>query len=212
MQERHATWCADLVSRFDVDACGPHQGDWLRVLRLEQANLRAALEYFAASPEAAVAGLTMARGLDLYWSASGLLDEARHWLEVALSSGAGTPAQRATALAVAARFAVLQNDRVRARQLLEEGTELAGAVEDARALGLLLVPTAMLAVWDGTPAAAAAQADTAVTCCEPPPTSPASCWRSSSPGSVMASRVTATRPPTGTGSASPAPTRSANVT
>ena len=76
--------------------------------------------------------------------------------------GAGTPSQRATALAVAARFAVLQSDRVRARQLLEEGTEIAAAVEDTRALGLLLVPTAMLAVWDGTPAAAADQADSAV--------------------------------------------------
>ena len=65
-------------------------------------------------------------------------------------------------MAVAARFAVLQNDRVRAKQLLEEGTELAAAVEDTRALGLLLVPAAMLAVWDGTPAAAADQADSAV--------------------------------------------------
>ena len=104
----------------------------------------------------------MARELDLYWSASGLLDEARHWLEVGLASGAGTPQQRALALAVAARFAVLQNDRVRATQLLEEGTELATAVEDTRALGLLLVPAAMLAVWDGTPTAAADQADSAV--------------------------------------------------
>ena len=162
MQERHATWCAELVSRFDDDACGPHQPDWLRRLRLEHANLRAALEYFAATAEAAAAGLAMATKLDLYWSASGLLDEARHWLEVGLASGAGTPQERALALAVAARFAVLQNDRVRARELIEEGNEVATSVEDTRALGLLLVPAAMLAVWDGTPAAAADQADTAV--------------------------------------------------
>ena len=162
MQERHATWCADLASRFDDDACGPRQRDWLRVLRPEHANLRAALEYYAGTAEAAESGLGIARGLDLYWSASGLLDEARLWLEVGLARGAGTPQQRAAALAVAARFAVLQSDRVRAKQLLEEGTELAAAVEDTRALGLLLVPTAMLAVWDGTPASAADQADSAV--------------------------------------------------
>ena len=77
-------------------------------------------------------------------------------------------------MAVAARFAVLQNDRVRARALLDEGTELAAAVEDTRALGLLLVPAAMLSVWDGTPAAAADQADRRWRCCEPHPTSPAS--------------------------------------
>ncbi len=140
MRERHATWCAELASGFDDDACGPRQRAWLDLLRLEHANLQGALEYFAATPEAATACLSMARELDLYWSASGLLDEARHWLAVGLASGAGTPSQRATALAVAARFAVLQSDRLRATQLLEEGTGLATAVEDTRALGLLLVP------------------------------------------------------------------------
>ena len=95
------------------------------MLRLEHANLRAALEYFAGTAEGAAAGLVMARKLDLYWSACGLLDEARHWLRVALASGAGTPQERAIALAVAARFAVLQNDRLRARELIDEGTEVA---------------------------------------------------------------------------------------
>ena len=47
MQERHATWGAELVSRFDDEVCGPDQPDWLRRLRLEHANLRAALDYFA---------------------------------------------------------------------------------------------------------------------------------------------------------------------
>ena len=162
MQERHATWCAELVSQFGTEAGGPHQPDWLRLLRLEDANLRAALGYVAGSAEGAAAGLVMARKLDLYWSACGLLDEARHWLELALATGAGTPQERALAMAVAARFAVLQHDRIRARELVDEGTEVATAVEDTQALGLLLVPAAMLAVWDGTPTAAADQADSAV--------------------------------------------------
>ena len=65
-------------------------------------------------------------------------------------------------MAVAARFAVLQNDRLRAKELVDEGNDVAASVDDARALGLLLVPAAMLSVWDGTPAAAAEQADRAV--------------------------------------------------
>ena len=162
MQERHATWCAELVSRFDAEACGPHQPEWLRLLRLEDGNLRAALGYVAGSAEGAAAGLVMARKLDLYWSACGLLDEARHWLELALATGAGTPQERALAMAVAARFAVLQHDRIRARELVDEGTEVATAVDDTQALGRLLVPAAMLAFWDGTPTAAADQADSAV--------------------------------------------------
>jgi DNA-binding CsgD family transcriptional regulator len=57
---------------------------------------------------------------------------------------------------------VLQHDRIRARELVGEGTAVATAVEDAQARGLLLVPAAMLAVWDGTPSGAADQADSAV--------------------------------------------------
>jgi DNA-binding CsgD family transcriptional regulator len=163
MQERHATWCGDLVSRFDDDVCGPRQRDWLRALRLEHANLRAGLEYFAGTPDGAAAGLAMARKLDLYWSACGLLDEARHWLELGLDSGAGPPRERAMALGVAARFAVLQSDRGRARELVDEGTAVATTVDDARALGMLLVPAAMLALWDGSETAAIDQADSAVT-------------------------------------------------
>ena len=141
--------------------------------------------------EGAAAGLVMARKLDLYWSACGLLDEARHWLELALATGAGTPQERALAMAVAARFAVLQHDRRRARELVDEGTEVATAVDDARALGLLLVPAAMLAVWDGTPTAAAEQADAAVAAAsETQPTCQASCWRSSWRGSATASPET----------------------
>ena len=162
MQERHATWCAGLVSRFDIEACGPHQPEWLRLLRLEQANLRTAIDYCTGAADGAAAGLVMATRLDLYWSACGLLDEARHWLERALATGAGTPQERAVAMAVAARFAVLQHDRIRARELVDEGTEVATAVEDTRAVGLLLVPAAMLSAWEGIPAVAAEQADSAV--------------------------------------------------
>ena len=104
--ERLASWYADLVSRFDDEACGPHQARWLRRLRREHANLRAALDYSVGASEGAAAGLVMARKLDVYWSASGSLDEARHWLELGLavgrrgaaracpSAGAGGPLRR----------------------------------------------------------------------------------------------------------------------
>ena len=162
LRERLATWCSDLASRFDDDACGPQQPQWLRRLRPEHANMRAAIEYYATGGEDAAAGLATARRLDLYWSASGSLDEARHWLDVGLGSGAGGPQERGPALALAARFALLQNDRVRARELVDEGNEEAAAAEDSRALGLLLVPAAMLSLWEGTPAVAVDHADRAV--------------------------------------------------
>jgi non-specific serine/threonine protein kinase len=162
MQERHATWCEELVSEFDTVAGGPHQPDWLRRLRLEHDNLRSALEHFTQAPDGADAGLVMTRKLDLYWSASGLLDEARHWLELELAAGAGTTPERGLALALAARFAVLQNDRPSARELLDRGIEAVAAIDDTRGLGVLLVPAAMVSVWDGNPGEAADQADRAV--------------------------------------------------
>ncbi len=65
-------------------------------------------------------------------------------------------------MAVAARFAVLQNDRANARHLVDQGTAVAAQIGDILALGRLLVPDAMLAVWDGAPGTGAEQADTAV--------------------------------------------------
>jgi predicted ATPase/DNA-binding CsgD family transcriptional regulator len=161
LRQRLARWCSDLVLRFEDDACGPQQPHWLRRLRLEHANLRAAIEHYAMAAEGVAAGLAMARRLDLYWSASGSLDEARHWLDVGLASGAGGPQERGRALALAARFALLQNDRMRARELVDAGNEEAAAADDSRALGLLLVPAAMLSLWDGTPAVATDHADRA---------------------------------------------------
>ena len=134
LMERLASWCSELVSRFDDEACGPHQARWLRQLRLEHANLRAAFEY-AAGAAGGAAGLVMARKLDLYWSASGSLDEARHWLELGLASGAGGPQERGRALALAARFALLQNDRRRAGELVDEGNEVVAAADDTRGSG-----------------------------------------------------------------------------
>lgn len=162
LRQRLARWCSDLVLRFEDDACGPQQPLWLGRLRPEHANLRAAIEYYAMAGEDAAAGLIMARRLDLYWSATGSLDEARHWLDVGLASGTGGSQQRGGALALAARFALLQNDRVRARELVDEGNREAAAAEDSRVRGLLLVPAAMLSLWEGTPAVAVDHADRSV--------------------------------------------------
>ena len=161
LRERLATWCSDLVARFDDTARGPHQLAWLRRLRPEHANLRAAIEYFTHRVDSAAAGLAMATKLDLYWATSGSLDEARHWLELGLASGAGGAQERGRALALAARFAVLQNDRLRARELVDYGHREATAADDTRAIGLLSIPAAMLSVWDGNPGVAADHADRA---------------------------------------------------
>ena len=61
LHQRHASWYAELGSRFDKEASGPHQADWLRLLRREHTNLRAAVEYFFGTSGAAAAGLVLAQ-------------------------------------------------------------------------------------------------------------------------------------------------------
>ena len=107
------------------------------------------------------AGLVIARELDLCWSASGSLDEARHWLELGLASGTGGPLERGRALR--SRPASPYSRRpTPGPGLVDEGNKVAASGDDSRVLGLLLVPAAMLALWDDTPAVAADQADRAV--------------------------------------------------
>jgi predicted ATPase/DNA-binding CsgD family transcriptional regulator len=72
----------------------PSQGEWLDRLRLEHANLRAALEFCAVQPGEAAAGLVFAAGLGTYWEGSGSVSEGRRWLDRLL---AAVPAPRATA-------------------------------------------------------------------------------------------------------------------
>ena len=124
MQERHATWCAELVSRFDDEACGPRQADWLR-------RAPAGAREPAGRPRVLRRGTPRLPRPAWSWPGSSTCTgpppgcSTRHatgWRST-LASGAGTPQERAIALAVAARFAVLQNDRLRARELIDEGTE-----------------------------------------------------------------------------------------
>lgn len=159
LRERHSTWCAELAATFCANAVGPDQPGRLSRLHYEQANLREALERSTRLSWSAETGLAIMSNLELFWSAAGLLDEARHWFDIALETGAGTAAQRASAMATAARLAVLQNDRICAKHLVDRAAHEAAG--DARANGLLLIPAAMLAVWEGDRAEAVEHADRA---------------------------------------------------
>ena len=86
---------------------------------------------------------------------------------------------------------------------------MAAALDDTQALALLLVPAAMLSLWDDAPAVAADQADRAVALLTAASNLHGELLATlRSPGSATALPATARRPPPGTGSASPAQTRS----
>ena len=153
-QRRHAQWYAALAAGFRADWVGTRQAQLLRRLRSEHANLRAALEFFSTDPTDARSGLVMATDLDFYWVTAGLASEARHWLEVGLARSSGVSAERALAMLIAARYAWLQSDMASVRLWLEQASPEAKAADDARALGLLSLLAAMVAVWEGDSATA----------------------------------------------------------
>ena len=118
-QRRHLLWCADLAAEFRAGWVGPEQANWLLRMRAEHENLQAALAQCAVDHELAALGFALTLDLDQFWLASGLLAEARHWWETALSSGAGSTNERVVAYALSARFAAMQHDLPAARSTLD---------------------------------------------------------------------------------------------
>ena len=67
---------------------GPHQARWLKLVQLEQENLRAALDWGLSSPPLEQRAVELAGALFWFWTKRGLFAEGRQWLERA----AGVPA------------------------------------------------------------------------------------------------------------------------
>ena len=170
-QRRHLLWCADLAAEFRAGWVGPEQASWLRRMRAEHDNLQAALAQCAADRDLAALGFALTMDLDQFWLAAGWLAEARHWWEIALSSGAGSTNERVVAGALSARFAAMQHDLPVARSTLdhawaeaervaaENGPEMPTS-DEVRAS--LLLPEAMLTVWAGDRMGAVRAAEEAV--------------------------------------------------
>ena len=76
---------------------GSEQLPRLRQLRVEQDNVRAALEWGLASPARAEASVELAGALFWYWTKCGLFEEGKRWLRRAVAVGA-SPRIQATAL------------------------------------------------------------------------------------------------------------------
>lgn len=109
-RHRHEQWFTDLSVRLGVEWTGPTQAVWLEHWRRNHANLRIVLEHCAGHPEDAPTALRVVMALEGYWLVTGLLAEARHWLELALSHGTGSVPERALAHGMLAYLAAIRGD------------------------------------------------------------------------------------------------------
>lgn len=146
--EIHAAFFLELA-----EAAAPHlktaeQEEWFERLATEHANLRAALAWLV--EHGAGADLVrLATSLSTFWRARGHVREGREWLERAVASGAGTPAQRLQAVQDLGEFARLSGDLARFRALTDELLVLGRELDDAQAVATGLMRLAFLSGHEG---------------------------------------------------------------
>ena len=151
-RDRHLGWYADLVRAAAAASFGPGQVRWQRMLRREHGNLREALRHALGDPRCATQALDMVVALEPYWTVTGQLGEARHWLARASAAAGAEPASRARALALAAWTATLQGDPGAGSALLDEAEALLEGAEDDGVRARVLLARAAQTCGRGTPA------------------------------------------------------------
>ncbi|MFC8128067.1 BTAD domain-containing putative transcriptional regulator [Streptomyces sp. NPDC057302] len=140
LRRRHCAYYADMTGRAAARWCGPDEVAWLSWLRLESANLRAALDFCVTGEGDATAGLAIAASLTRtrYWFFSSSLGEGRHWLTRALDLAPQAPAPlRVGCLALAAWIALCQGDQSAAERFLAEGVRLGDGLADGASSAVL---------------------------------------------------------------------------
>ncbi len=162
-RDRHLAWYADLVRTATDASFGPEQADWYRTLRREHGNLRESLRHADSDPRHAVQALEMVTALEPYWTVTGRLGEARHWLARASAVADADVCTRARALAMAAWTATLQGEPATVRSMLDEAAALlAGGGADEAVRARVLVACAFETCWLGSPAEALTPLEQAV--------------------------------------------------
>jgi len=138
LRRRHAEYYLALAEAAEQLWDQPEEGAWLQRLAVEHANLRAALQWALDSGEAEYARRLNAALLS-FWCYCSDLNEANHWMEVALAM----PCKECTPVAIAAEAKVLNavgyvaafhGDHTRAQARFEKGLALYGAIGDKRAI------------------------------------------------------------------------------
>ena len=131
LRRRHRDWHEQLARRVDIDWLTPQIVDLTARLFREHANVQAAQDFCQAEPGEAEAGLRIALHVWLfyYWNA-GHVSEGRYRLGQALARADEPTMWRAQGLLLASFLAAVNGDRDVVQPLLEQGTSLAGQLND----------------------------------------------------------------------------------
>lgn len=135
LAERHATYFEDMAEAAYRDR-HVRGTEWGEQLEQEDDNLRAALDFAAATDPRRL--LRLVGALGWFWRAHSKLAEGRAWLTSALGLVVGSSSDRARALSSAGQLAAWQGDILAARALLEEAISAWKAIGSEQEVALAL--------------------------------------------------------------------------
>src|ERR1700694_520807 len=132
--ERHAHYFLTLAEEAEIHLTRSEREVWLERLSREDVNLRAALAWCKATPDAVEIGLRLAGALCYYWFLQSSLREGRRWLEAMLARTGSTDrsAARGRALFGVGLLAWAEGDVEAATRCLEESLSICREVGDKR--------------------------------------------------------------------------------
>ncbi|MFD8526046.1 ATP-binding protein [Streptosporangium canum] len=162
-QRRHRDYYRKLSAQAHAEQFGPSQVAWFTTLKIEHANLRAALEHCFARPEGIATGLGMAADLLYHWITNCYLAEGRRWLDQGLAARTGPDETRARALWTDSWLALIQADVASAAAMLEEAGALGERLGQEPVLAYVALYSGMVAMYRGDAGSAVALYEEAVT-------------------------------------------------
>ena len=131
LRRRHRDWHEQLARQVDIDWLNPQIADLTARLFREHANVQAAQDFCQTEPGEAEAGLRIAIHVWFFFCwISGYVSEGRYRLDQVLAQAREPTVWRAQGLLLASFLAAVGGDRGAVQPLLEQGTSLAGQLND----------------------------------------------------------------------------------
>ncbi|WP_431999384.1 ATP-binding protein [Streptomyces sioyaensis] len=134
VRRRHRDHYQRLATRAESEWLSPRQMAWFARLRLEHANIRAALEFCLSTPREAGHALHLVTSLWSHRLGTGGLEEVRHWLSRALAQAPEPSPLRVKALWIDGWLAHMRGETAAGKARLAECQNLAETLGDAESL------------------------------------------------------------------------------
>ena len=157
LRARHRDWIGDLAAAVGADDA--RQVELFRRVRVERANVWAAIDFCLDDPAEAERGVTICSDLWVYWSAQGPISDIRRVFAALLPMIPGRTRSHARALLTAGVFAFVQNDYTLAGQMFAEAATIGRETRDADVVARSVAFLSSTGWVEGRPADAAAFAD-----------------------------------------------------